>query len=85
MTETTATAKPRKHDCACQRFGSACGGDTWNVFSPGHDARIKGLLQRAHRAGEKVQFDGKPMTATAAAMKVSPVLHKWLDAPTKSA
>lgn len=74
------TAKT-KSPCTCNRFGIVCGGDTWNVFAPGHDARMKGVLQRAHRAGEKVVLDGRAMHARTAVRKVAPALERFLDAP----
>jgi hypothetical protein len=76
-----AAKNTAKSPCSCVRLGTACGGDTWNLWSPGHDARAKGVLQVAHRAGEKVLVDGKPFTAKTAAQKLGLQVLPWLDAP----
>ncbi len=34
----------RKHDCLC-----GCGFQTWNIYAPGHDARVKGILLKIER------------------------------------
>ena len=38
-----------------------------SLYRPGHDARLKGKLLRAHLAGVKVNVNGKSMTAAKAA------------------
>ena len=70
-----------KSPCSCKRLGIDCGGDTWNVFAPGHDAKVKGLLQVAHRSGQRVRVDGRFATPMQAAMKIAPKLADHLDAP----
>ncbi len=73
----TATAKL---PCSCKRLGVNCGGTTWNVFAQGHDAKMKGMLQVAHRSGQRVRLDGRFATPMQAAMKVAPNLARFLDA-----
>jgi hypothetical protein len=51
--------------CAC-----GCGESVTRTFRQGHDQRLKGILGRAHRAGDPVRIvaDGKRTTASAAAL-----------------
>jgi len=66
--------------CSCKRFGTDCGRTTLSTWAPGHDARAKGYLQRAHRSGQRVRVDGRFATPMQAAMKVAPNLARFLDA-----
>lgn len=60
--------------CGCQE-------ETPGRFRPGHDAKLKGKLLRAHLAGVKVRalYDEgeKEMTARAFAKEVSTDKHDW--------
>ena len=78
MIETATETKPALHDCACIRFGTPCQRLTWATWAPGHDAKAKGLLQRAHRANEEVVVDGEIMSARSAAELVIPALVPFL-------
>lgn len=72
-----ATNRPvgEKAACACGRFAVAdgtetgCTATTWRIFAPGHDAKLKGLLQRAGAADQLVAdaATGKTQTAQATA------------------
>lgn len=48
--------------CAC-----GCGEPVMRTFKQGHDQRLKGILERAHRAGDPVRVvaDGKRTTTSA--------------------
>jgi hypothetical protein len=80
---TKDTASKAKHPCACKLIAkNACGADTWATFAPGHDARMKGLLQKAHRAGVKVLMaDKRRLTAMEVAAEIAPKLVTFLDPP----
>jgi hypothetical protein len=69
----TATA-PKLNECRCAAFaGMECGRTTKKTWAPGHDARIKGFLQRAHRNDESVVLaDGTEVTARQAADELFP-------------
>jgi len=77
MTTATAT-KTVLHDCACIRFGINCGRQTFKTWAPGHDAKAKGFLQRAHRDGEEVLVDGEIVSARQGAELVVPALVPFL-------
>jgi hypothetical protein len=77
MTASTAT-KSELRPCACIRFGVDCGRMTGGTWAPGHDAKAKGLLQRAHRASEDVVVDGVIMSARQGAEAVVPALVPFL-------
>lgn len=77
MSADTIT-KSTIHSCACIRFGIDCGRMTGGTWAPGHDAKAKGLLQRAHRANEEVVVDGEIMSARQGAEKVIPALVPFL-------
>lgn len=65
--------------CLC-----GCKDPTPGRFRPGHDARLKGRLLRAHlaKAGVTIIKDGKEdqMTARAYAKQVSSERHDWTEA-----
>jgi hypothetical protein len=49
--------------------GCGCGEPVNRTFKQGHDARLRSILARAHRAGDPVRIvaDGKRTTTTAQA------------------
>jgi hypothetical protein len=71
-------AKVRKvrvaSQCSCIRLGVDCGRTTFGTWAPGHDAKAKGLLQRAHRNDEPVLVDGHEVTARQAAEELVPAI-----------
>lgn len=67
--------------CSCSRFAGldqACQRWTFSIWAPGHDAKAKGYLQRAHREGWLVTVDGTEMSARQAAELVVPALVPFL-------
>jgi hypothetical protein len=77
MTASTIT-KSELRPCACLRLGVDCGRMTAATWAPGHDAKAKGLLQRAHRTNEEVVLDGVIMSARQATDILVPALTGFL-------
>jgi hypothetical protein len=69
-----------RHACACHMLkGMYCGRLTGRTFAPGHDARIKGILQEAHREGMLVALeDGTLVSAREAMTQIAPNLVPFL-------
>jgi hypothetical protein len=79
-TTTQASTTTLKHACACHMLkGMYCGRLTGRIFAPGHDARIKGILQEAHREGFMVTLEsGEVVTAREAMTQIAPNLVPFL-------
>jgi hypothetical protein len=77
MSAATIT-KSELRPCACLRLGVDCGRMTAATWAPGHDAKAKGLLQRAHRTNEEVVLDGVIMSARQATDILVPALTGFL-------
>lgn len=60
-TMTWTAAKGGSHPCMCNRLnGHQCELTTKSRFATGHDARFKGILQKAYRKGEPLEVDFGP-------------------------
>jgi hypothetical protein len=59
----TITIKAPEGSCGC-----GCGAEVskGRTFRQGHDARLRGILGKAYKAGETVVYNGKSSTAEAA-------------------
>jgi hypothetical protein len=64
--------------CSCYRLGTDCGRTTYGIWAPGHDAKAKSYLQKAHRGGESVELDGVEMSARQATDILVPALTGFL-------
>lgn len=79
-TTDTQVLSTERHACACHMLkGMYCGRLTGRTFSPGHDARVKGILQEAHREGFMVTLEnGQVVTAREAMTQIAPNLVPFL-------
>ena len=61
-----------------------CSGNTRHFFAPGHDARLKGVLQRLYRSGQEYHYNDGSMLITVDPLEMAKQLG-WLhlmDRPT---
>jgi|GEM_PF-2810470 hypothetical protein len=64
--------------CSCIRLEIACNATTYGIWAPGHDAKAKSYLQRAHRNDYTVRLDGVEMSARQATEILVPALVPFL-------